>query len=262
MLQGQGSIALLWHHHNPCRRRTGFPSWSPLGWEEGIGWYARQTPPKSGGDFITMLASSFGIKTSQTLEPVASERSTLIDYANVATVSQHLIVEAHTLDLRLILLLDYEEDDPYRNCVAFSLDDDMDLLLAVSWDKHPSAFQPGQALRGLFLADANSYACCSDSPHHIVIIIEQHENHWERVGIALLHTTCIRLESRKPDEVCDILEAHQPLFRRSRSGTIYNWDLSCRDETSVEVLDLSHFGFKSSEPWWLGRDRLETIVLK
>jgi len=29
----QHSFALLWSHEQPCHRRDGFPSWSPIGWE-------------------------------------------------------------------------------------------------------------------------------------------------------------------------------------------------------------------------------------
>ncbi|KZM21365.1 uncharacterized protein EKO05_0008863 [Ascochyta rabiei] len=38
-------ICLLWHHYKPCRRRSGFPSWSTLGWagSKTIPWLREET---------------------------------------------------------------------------------------------------------------------------------------------------------------------------------------------------------------------------
>ena len=69
-----------------------------------------------------MLASYSTIKTG-----------ILADYNNAGAVSQHLVLEARTLQLRLVTSLDKEENGTYKDCAAVSLDNDLDLLLAASW---------------------------------------------------------------------------------------------------------------------------------
>lgn len=254
-----GSIALLWHHHDPCRRRTGFPSWSPLGWEEGIGWYARRTPSNAGGDFILLLASCHGLKIFPGLEHLMSSNFT----TSTCEDGQYLIVEAPTLDLRPTICSDMEKDDDDRSsqlCVAISLDGDLELLLAATWDKDPTTIIFKQPRKGLLLADMNSNTCCSDSPHYTLIIIEQHAEHWERVAIALIRRSYFGTEQYDED-VCDILAAHPPLFRVPSTGIVYSWDLRRIDGETDEMLNFSRVGLETNELWWKRFAKVESITL-
>lgn len=263
-------IALLWHSRSPCYRRTGFPSWSPLGWKEefpwlprqGIGWSSRQTPESSGGVSLTLLASCNDIKMIARLQPQLSDTLSTAHYEIPGAVSQQLVIEAHTVELRLALSPDGVTSDVYRDCVAIRVEDNLEVLLAATWDKRPWEIDVDIQLKGLLLAIANSDDCCADSPHYAMIIMEQFDDHWERVAIAFITRNHTRLGIEDAECACDFATAYAPLFRRISTGALYTWEERGFNDRRTEPLDLSQLLCDRREVWWKWCSQNETIVLQ
>lgn len=263
-------IALLWHNRSPCYRRTGFPSWSPLGWKEelpwlpgqGIGWSSRQTPDTSGGVLLTLLASCGGIKTIARYQPRISDSLSTVHYEVPGAVSQQLVIETHTLELRLALSPDGTTGDVYRDCVAIRVNDELEILLAATWDKRPWEMDVDIQLKGLLLAIANSDDCCADSPHYAVIIMEQHGEYWERVAIAFIAKNYIKPGTNDTEPTCDFTTAYLPLLRQVSTSTLYFWNQHSFNGRIAEPLDLSYLLHDGHEFWWTGCSQLETITLQ
>ena len=267
--QRENSIALLWHNNSPRYRRSGFPSWSPLGWKEGsdwpsnpgIRWVARQSPDVSGSDSLTMLASCESIRIPPNMEPIASYQFATADYTTLGAMSQHLIAEARAVDLRLALSPGGIASDQYRDCVSIRLDDDLDVLLAATWDKAPWEMDVRISLKGLVLRVANTSSCCSDLLHYAMFVLEQHGSSWERVAMALITNNYIKTTSAV-ESICEFPAAHPPLFRQTSTGTLYKWDLSRWNDSSAGSLDISHLGLQPDELWWEKCSKTETVTLK
>ncbi|KAF3036966.1 hypothetical protein E8E12_007907 [Didymella heteroderae] len=259
-------IALLWHNHSPCYRRAGFPSWSPLGWKEefpwlprqGIGWSSRQTPE---GFFLTLLSSCHGIETITKQQPQILDVLSTAHYEISGAVSHQLVIEARTVDLRLALSPDGVTSDVYRDCIATEVGADVEVLLAAMWDKHPWEMDIDKQLKGLFLTIANSEECCAESPHHAMIIMEQHDGHWERVAIALIANNYLKPGINDAEPTCAFTTAYEPLPRQVSTGAIYTWDQHSFNGHSAEPLDLSNLLRHRREFWWTGCSQMETITL-
>ncbi|KAG9203836.1 hypothetical protein G6514_001997 [Epicoccum nigrum] len=266
------SIALLWHNRSPCYRRTGFPSWSPLGWKEefpwipqqGIGWSSRQTPSALGGDFLTLLASCRGIKTIAKHQPQISDMLSTAHYEIPGAVSQQLTIEARTIELCLALSPDGITSDVYRDCVAVKVDHDLEVLLAATWDKRPWEMEAGTQLKGLLLLIASSERCCEDSPHFAMMVMERHDDHWERIAITFITRNHIKPGIGIEDArlICDFATAYAPLLRQISTGSLYTWDQRSFNDRTKDTLDLSQLSISQDEPWWTDVTELEIIVLE
>ncbi|KAF3038880.1 hypothetical protein E8E11_000811 [Didymella keratinophila] len=270
MLLPKDCIALLWHNRSPCYRRTGFPSWSPLGWKEefpwlprqGVGWSTRLTPDTSGGAFLTLLASCRGIKTIAQHQPKISDMPSTAHYEIFGAVSQRLVIETHTVELHLALNPDGVTSDVYRDSVAIGVDDELEIILAATWDKRPWEMDVDTRLKGLLLFIANSDDCCADSPHYAMIIVEHHDDHWERVALAFITKNHIRRGTGDAEPTCDFTTTYSPIFRQVSTGALYTWDQRSFNNRTASTLDLSFLNMEYVEPWWTGRTRFETVVLE
>jgi hypothetical protein len=97
------SIALMWYHHEPARRRHGFPSWSSIGWAGGIGVYDPVDSSTLLG--ISVTHATAGKRRLQQLTTIAA------DFLNYKVINQRLEVVVLATDARLVPASDTEKPE-------------------------------------------------------------------------------------------------------------------------------------------------------
>jgi len=175
-------IALLWHHYKPSIRRKGFPSWSPLGWKTLIHWYwpnRRRLPT-----YVSPEAKIVQVKSNKDFHKLYAPANP--DDSTPEELSQYLKVEARTAMCNFQLLTRsrwYNRDD--KQVIEFSLGNGWNAIAEVYWDLPPDKGNE-TLLKCVLLPGAEFTKSTVDELHAHVLIIEQHGNHYERIGITRL----------------------------------------------------------------------------
>jgi hypothetical protein len=156
-------MALSWYHIGTCRRRQGFPSWSPLGWAGPIGWhreYGMANPS-------VVLTHTYQAKVHNPTSNYELSASSLVqEHAfDSGPPALELMMKTVQLDLH------------YNFQVAFRLNFDYVCLANVIWDMDPRLVRV-QRLMGTLLK-RNRFAA-------LIMVLAAHGELWERVGIIKL----------------------------------------------------------------------------
>lgn len=183
-------------------------------------------------------------------------------YKIPAAVSQQLVIDARTTELRLALSPDGITSGRYRDCVAIRVNDEVEVLLAATWDLPPWEMDVDIQLKGLLLAIASSDDCCADSPHYAMIIIEQHDDHWERVAMAFITKNYLKSGTEDAEPMCDFTTAYSPLFCQISTGALYTRDQRSFNNRTTITLDLSSLEITQKKPSCTHCTELETIFLE
>jgi hypothetical protein len=170
-------IALLWYHKQPCRRRRGFPSWSPLAWTWNTYWCKTLLP----GPPILAHACNAAIRTETGIQTL----STFVpDHGNISrSISQCLEINLRTDGLSPV----YLEESENKFCVALSLENDLTAIFQPYWDVDPFPFFLGTTKR---LTGAMIYGTgVREHLEYVMILLSLGDNRYERLGIFKLPST-------------------------------------------------------------------------
>jgi hypothetical protein len=111
-------ISLFWYHPEPSslRRRPGFPSWSPLGWEGSIRWFTPFSTGRTKCDSIVLCTERGSIElqrlTTAKHDDDALGRSCLI---------QRLEITADTIEMRFITHIPTSGETNCENSIYVTL---------------------------------------------------------------------------------------------------------------------------------------------
>lgn len=198
----------------------------------------------------TLLASCRGIKTISVHQPQVSDMLLSTHHGVSNAGFRILTIESFTIELRLALYPDEVTVNMHIACVEVRLDDNVELLLTPVWDRHPSRMDIMTPLKGLLLEVADSSGCRTDSSHYAMLIMEQHDDHWERVSITPLYHNYMGVAQDEEKTVCEFFPAaSSQVLRHTPSGALYTGNICSVSERSTQPLDLSLVGVHCNEPW-------------
>ncbi|KAH7084887.1 heterokaryon incompatibility protein-domain-containing protein [Paraphoma chrysanthemicola] len=175
------SLALHWMHTGPCRRRTDFPSWSPLGWDGWVHGIAPQTPvvpadcslalrrPQESIDLTLLTDLTNGLYDSEKLQPT-----------RILEITAYMV----SIPLHFGTPLDLPESGPSVRTVL-PLDAARDLSIRVPVDSmdYTHAEDTGPAL-GLILRSGEALRTARSSGSDIVVMLLKFQgNHYERAAL-------------------------------------------------------------------------------
>jgi hypothetical protein len=161
-------MALSWYHIGTCRRRQGFPSWSPLGWAGPIGWHREYG------------IANLSVELTHTFQ--AKVHNPTLNY----DLSDSNLVQEHAFDSgppALELMMKTVQLDLYYNFlhgdfqVAVRLNFDYVYLADVTWDIDARLVR-AQRLMGALLKRIRFEV--------LIMVFATHGELWERVGIMKL----------------------------------------------------------------------------
>jgi hypothetical protein len=175
-------LALFMDSYYPCKRRLGFPSWSPMGWSSPFEWTGDEGPDRrrTYPRYITADAKSISIESagktynlSNLLEGPSSEIENVMMNA-----SPYLEITGRTITLRLV--------DPghekYDTAVAFPLHDGIYKILYPRWTNVPRGPEQGSKVKGLLLLGADFTDTVVKNVYPMVLILSDHGGHYEKIG--------------------------------------------------------------------------------
>ncbi|KAH7092081.1 heterokaryon incompatibility protein-domain-containing protein [Paraphoma chrysanthemicola] len=175
-------IALHWYHHTPCSRRSGFPSWSALGWTGEVRFYADHQPTVPSESMIKVeqdgawhMLHELIAGTSGSLNPAAGQ------------ISQHMEVTALTVPFVLVrkaARLDGRDNHEQREQwhVRIPLDKDISVKAVPYWDIPDSQIEsttPGFCTIMNCRRDDTGVVSVMDVSF---LILRQCGDHFERIG--------------------------------------------------------------------------------
>jgi hypothetical protein len=173
-------LPLLWQHQQPCTRRYGFPSWSPIAWTGSVEW---PYPDVSSPENICINISP------QTTPPVPWNDVNLS--GDIESAPQQLEITSNMAQLRLIKtsLHAGQETAPQDEVaqgifLAFPLRENLEFILhKPSWDIEPSKLNLRQPIIGIMFGYARLHTPL-EGP--VILLVQNYGQHYERVGILRL----------------------------------------------------------------------------
>jgi hypothetical protein len=169
-------------HGDPCERRVGFPSWSPLGWSTPFQWTGDDgsDPFRTYARHLTADASNISIRSagrSYKISDLVSLTGPSIEDI-LFNASPHLEILGRTTTVRLA--------EPRRNkrgrSVAFALPNDYYAIFHPRWTVEPTDLDLGSNLKGLLLLGAEFMSSVVKHVYGMVLILRDHGDHYEKAG--------------------------------------------------------------------------------
>lgn len=159
-------IALNWYHHDPARRRQGFPSWSSIGWEGPIEYnYQDQPMAPDDIDVRVMATESYTTLNKYATSGLACKLSGLDEAPRRLLLSEARTIPIHT-----------REFDGYI-CAVLKVAGNLDIYSWVHWDENMSAST--QNLMGVIIYRNDQ------SKRLAMLLLSQRGDHYERVGFLM-----------------------------------------------------------------------------
>jgi hypothetical protein len=175
-------LAILMDNWYPCKRRLGFPSWSPLGWSSPFQWTGGEGPDRlrTYPRYLTADASCINIRSGneqyRLSDIVGLSSATAVDILEKA--SPYLEILGRTTTLRLV--------EPRRDridpSVAFAINDDSYAIFHPRWTVSPTNAKVGSSLKGLLLLGAPFMPSRLEHIYAMVLLLSDHGDHYEKVG--------------------------------------------------------------------------------
>ena len=174
-------IALLWHHEKPSIRREGFPSWSPLGWKSPIRWYFRSIRGRT--TYVSPEAKIVQVKSNKDFHKLYAPANP--DEYTPEELSQYLKVEARTAMCNFQFATQDRGYGKQQSGIEIPLGNGWNAIAEVYWDLPPDKGNE-TLLKCVLLPGAEFTKSTVDKLHAHVLILEQHGNHYKRIGITRL----------------------------------------------------------------------------
>ncbi|KAH7094523.1 heterokaryon incompatibility protein-domain-containing protein [Paraphoma chrysanthemicola] len=197
------SLALYWLHTRPCRRRTEFPSWSPLGWHGWVCEFAPQMPivPADCSIALRRAHESFDLTL------LTDSTNGLYDFERVQP-TRILEITAYTVSIPLHVGTPfYSFEYGHFARTVLPLDAAQDLFIGFPIDSmdYPHAEDTGPAL-GLILRSGEALRTARSLGNDVVVLLlRPRGNHYERV--ALLQVPSQNFHHRRN---CELLARSDP----------------------------------------------------
>jgi hypothetical protein len=181
-------LALIWKHLYPCPRRRDFPSWSPLGWSSPFGWLDFLSDDEVERSYMTVEAIGISIQSE-------GRRYALSDHSLWANsqceeimmnASPYLGVVGRTATLRLVIPAEHDLWDPQ---IAFALHGGNYGVFLPHWGTVPKDLEQASIFKGMLLLGANIMDTTVQEICAKVLILSDHGDHYERIGMFELPTT-------------------------------------------------------------------------
>ena len=172
-------IALLWHHGRRSIRRNGFPSWSPLGWKAPIEWYWKNKGRPS--TYVSPEAKIVPVKSTKDFHKLYARANP--DESTPEELSHYLKVEARTAMCNFRSMT--KSYSTQRSGIEISLGNGCHAIAEVFWDLLPDEGND-TLLKCVLLPGAEFTKPIVNELHAHVLILVQHGNHYERIGITRL----------------------------------------------------------------------------
>lgn len=254
-------IALAWYHASPCVRRTGFPSWSPLGWIGPISWYqeryvgdmARKSTVEN---LVTVQATGIDLVTEKGCLPLSGYVQLDMDYTDLA---QGFLINSQTAPLTLIKWPKFEVTGWTTRSVqdygVMLQVDGREALLKPFWDRVPDPSST-TSLKGLLLLGAEHQHTDLDdlrprkkSAQATLMILELCGEHYERIGV-------VELSSDSDDKTAVAFRSVN-----IRAGAAPDVQEAPRPGSEHTVWEVDH-QVHASRWWWLNAFATDTVFLK
>jgi hypothetical protein len=175
---------LFWSHDEPCTRRYGFPSWSPIAWTGKLNWYTLETTEAWAVELLTHPESID--------DKFRSVPHNIGDYEDLP---RFLKITAHMARMRLLkapvlggdgAFLDFANQ---RLFLSFPLDYNVDIILQPNWDVDPCTLDPHNPIIGILEGPPKwNQALVSDQK---ILLTQRRGSFYERVGFLRLVLTSI-----------------------------------------------------------------------
>lgn len=221
----QAAIALSWthggFHRQSHRRRSIFPSWSPMGWECAVSFCGAIDMDK------------VSVKTDSGTTPL----STLVPHCGsiLPELPQLLHLETETADVKFHLarlIVERVFCSPFQEPsrmprVTLRYDDYAFGVATPAWDIDPAVFEDGKSLKIALLRHKVS---SGDAGRHVMLLLREHGDYYERIGLISMdrHTSfterCTLDQLDRPDD-------HVFRIGRRLPGTYHWWDQCLQKET-------------------------------
>lgn len=234
-----GEIALAWYHPKPCRRRSGFPTWSPLGWDGRIEWANSEEPQTIEVKKLSVL--------SESKEPGARLKTT----AHILTQGPHSEGYSHSIDLevQMVAFVLFQDTSRLRPLkiekglgVKLLLGDTYSAIFWPHWDLPQSEVEGLTALTGVFFPSGGP----TEISGRACVVLQKVQDHYERVGIFWVgvfpHEAAHGWDRQAESQVCD--------------DTFW-----CLNNIELNTLIRQYEDSGGSE-WWQRFTRRETITIQ
>jgi len=238
-------VALLWHHGRRSIRRNGFPSWSPLGWKAPIEWYWKNKGRPS--TYVSPEAKIVPVKSTKDFHELCARANP--NESTPEELPQYLEVEARTAMCKLQFVPAYVITPLTKNSKLFgiemSLGNGWNAIAEVYWDLRLDK-ENETLLKCVLLPGAEFTKSTVNELHAHVLILEQHGDHYERIGI-----------TRLPAHFGDTRDDYHPVFRLvNKFGRVFDaiWSEPYYAETEIPSAAITDFC------WW-DHFQPETIIL-
>jgi hypothetical protein len=173
-------LPLLWQHKQPCVRRAGFPSWSPVAWTGSVQWpYPDVTSP---------CGKYFEINPKTTPSTAWTE----VDVSgDIESAPRQLEITSNMAQLRVVRTSLHAGDEtaspdnvPQGTFLAFPLLQNLEFILhKPSWDIDPSSLDPAHPILGILFGSAKLHTPL-EGP--VILLVQDRGPHYERIGILRL----------------------------------------------------------------------------
>lgn len=170
------TVALHWYHARPARRRSGFPSWSPLGWQGPVNFHRRDQPS---------LPSECDIKVCR--DGNSLERFSAIKLSEaLATTACRFQVTALVVSPSFVSMKDSAMGDNHI-CIAFpwsktnGRNKSFDVCVVPYWDQKgpPKTSEHASIICVSFSGDPRGIASRASC---IMLLLQYKGPHYERIG--------------------------------------------------------------------------------
>lgn len=167
-------VALNWYHPQPARRRHGFPSWSPLGWDGAVNWAAMQHYLHDGD--CSLWTSSGSQQMCSLLAPVPARTQEESPESHISEQPRCLQMTAYSCWVDVVTDSTIDVKTSY---IGLPIQGRKQTMLEVHWDTVPT--EPAtSSLLAIALWDRHS----SHFLYAILLILEPAGDSYRRVGLS------------------------------------------------------------------------------
>ena len=178
-------IALNWYHEQPCRRRSGFPTWSSIAWD-GPAQYSYQDQPMVPDDIEIRILRSEG---SESLEDYVESGCVRRDSGSGEAPARLGLIQATTVPIEMVFI------DGELNGAKLRLANDLDVISHVCLDEAGRIGQ-GTLLGVIIYRDYSSKRL-------LILVLTRNGEIYERVGFIIFDEDDIELYKFKHSRVRD-----------------------------------------------------------
>lgn len=175
-----GDIGFFWYHARPCRRRSGHPSWSPLGWNGEIYWHQMFNQSIKHNPKAQYFRYGARGQAKDLMHYVHERNKDLVQ------PSQFLEIDGLAVLLSIVQIEDPKVPRKHLWAVALACGTYFKIVLRVVWDIQPDSLTRADFIQGVL--PRPGWEHCSppfdDGGEILLIVRETTTDLYERMGLA------------------------------------------------------------------------------